>query len=189
MILRTIHIDENSCDGCGLCVKACHEGALKIVDGKARLVNESLCDGIGDCLPACPRNAISFVEKDIVPNLMAVPSFQWPIKLALISPAMPLLKGSIIIASDCTGFVMDHIKDHISNRPMLICCPKLEPKERFDKIYKILAETPIDEVEVLRMDIPCCSILTKIIADAIDKSGKKIELKETIIGRDGRVFK
>ncbi len=189
MIIKIISIDEKLCDGCGLCVKACHEGALKIVDGKAKLVNESLCDGMGDCLPACPQNAITFVEKDVIPNLMATPTFQWPIKMALVSPAMPTLKGSIVIASDCTGFVLSDVKDMISKRPMMICCPKLESIERFDKIYKILAEAPIDDVEVLRIDIPCCSALTNIVKDAIKRSGKDIKLKETIVGRDGRVFK
>ena len=59
---KTIVIDESRCNGCGLCVNACHEGALGLVDGKAKLVNGLLCDGIGDCLPACPQDAISFAD-------------------------------------------------------------------------------------------------------------------------------
>lgn len=58
MVRKIIKIDEEKCNGCGLCVNACHEGALEMVDGKARLVSESYCDGLGDCLPACPTNAI-----------------------------------------------------------------------------------------------------------------------------------
>ena len=63
MISRTVRIDTERCNGCGLCIKACHEGAMALVDGKAELVKPNLCDGLGDCLPACPQNAISFVEK------------------------------------------------------------------------------------------------------------------------------
>ncbi len=59
-----IHIDEDKCNGCGLCVQACHEGAIGLVDGKARLLREDYCDGLGDCLPACPAEAITFVERD-----------------------------------------------------------------------------------------------------------------------------
>ena len=59
---QIIHIDENKCTGCGLCVSACHEGALDLIDGKARLVRENFCDGFGDCLPACPAGAITFEE-------------------------------------------------------------------------------------------------------------------------------
>ena len=64
MIRRIITIDEERCNGCGLCAEACHEGAIGIVDGKAKLLREDYCDGLGDCLPACPMNAISFEERE-----------------------------------------------------------------------------------------------------------------------------
>lgn len=64
MLRKIIHIDEDKCTGCGLCVDACHEGAIAMVDGKARLVRDDYCDGLGDCLPACPTGAISFVERE-----------------------------------------------------------------------------------------------------------------------------
>ncbi len=61
-----IHIDEDKCNGCGLCVPACHEGAIRIIDGKARLVGDSLCDGLGACLGECPQGAITIEERDAV---------------------------------------------------------------------------------------------------------------------------
>ena len=64
MIRRIITINEEKCNGCGLCAKACHEGAIGMVNGKARLLREDYCDGLGDCLPACPVNAISFEERE-----------------------------------------------------------------------------------------------------------------------------
>ena len=64
MIRKIIHIDEEKCNGCGICANACHEGAIDIVDGKAKLVRENFCDGFGDCLPACPTGAITFEERE-----------------------------------------------------------------------------------------------------------------------------
>ena len=64
MVRKIIHIDEEKCNGCGLCATACHEGAIDMVDGKARLVREHFCDGLGDCLPGCPTGAITFEERE-----------------------------------------------------------------------------------------------------------------------------
>ncbi len=64
MIRKIIKIDEENCNGCGACAKACHEGAIEMINGKATLTREHYCDGLGDCLPACPTNAISFEERE-----------------------------------------------------------------------------------------------------------------------------
>lgn len=64
MIRKIIKINEEKCSGCGACAAACHEGAIGMVDGKAKLLREDYCDGLGDCLPACPTNAITFEERE-----------------------------------------------------------------------------------------------------------------------------
>lgn len=64
MVRKIIKIDEEKCNGCGACAAACHEGAIQMVDGKAKLLREDYCDGLGDCLPACPTNAITFEERE-----------------------------------------------------------------------------------------------------------------------------
>ena len=64
MIRKIIHIDEEKCNGCGACVTACHEGAIGLVNGKAKLMRDDYCDGFGDCLPGCPTGAITFEERE-----------------------------------------------------------------------------------------------------------------------------
>ena len=64
MIRKIIKIDEEKCNGCGICVSACHEGAIGMVNGKAKLMRDDYCDGLGDCLPGCPTHAITFEERE-----------------------------------------------------------------------------------------------------------------------------
>ena len=64
MIRKIIEINEEKCNGCGACAAACHEGAIGMIDGKAKLLRDDYCDGLGDCLPACPTGAISFIERE-----------------------------------------------------------------------------------------------------------------------------
>jgi len=127
MIRRIITIDEEKCNGCGLCADACHEGAIGIVDGKAKLLREDYCDGLGDCLPACPMNAISFEEREApayneaavlaakkakeaalpcgcpgsacqsVPKTMSSQLMNFPVQIKLLPPNAPYFEGSHLL--------------------------------------------------------------------------------------------
>lgn len=74
MVRKIIQIDEEKCSGCGACADACHEGAIGMVDGKAKLLRDDYCDGLGDCLPSCPTGAITFVEREAAAYKEPVPA-------------------------------------------------------------------------------------------------------------------
>lgn len=102
---KIIRIDENKCTGCGLCVDACHEGALKMIDGKARLISEAYCDGLGACLPQCPADAISIEERDAAAfDEQAVLAAQTAQRVPAPAPAAPTPPAaSKPLACGCPG--------------------------------------------------------------------------------------
>lgn len=134
MIRRIIEIDAEKCNGCGECAKACHEGAIGMVDGKAKLLRDDYCDGLGDCLPTCPTGAITFVEREAAaydeaavlaaknsqksfggcPGMaarvqeegMAVSQLrQWPVQIKLAPIKAPWFENAkLLIAADCTAY-------------------------------------------------------------------------------------
>lgn len=92
---KIINIDENKCDSCGLCVPNCHEGALQIIDGKARLISELFCDGLGACIGYCPQGAITIEERE------AEPYNEYKVMERMVS------KGSNTIMAH-----LEHLRDH-----------------------------------------------------------------------------
>ena len=209
MIRKIIKIDEEKCNGCGLCAKACHEGAIGMVDGKAKLLRENYCDGLGDCLPACPVNAISFEEREAPAYDAAavaaaqavkreqkqvsqnVESYlrQWPVQIKLVPPKAPWFHGAeLLIAADCTAYAYGNFhNDFIKDRVTLIGCPKLDMVDYSEKLTAILANNDIRSITVVRMEVPCCGGLEFAAKKALQESGKFIPWQVVTIGTDGTI--
>lgn len=191
---RIICIDQEKCNGCGLCAEACHEGAIAMVEGKAKLMREDYCDGLGDCLPACPVGAISFEEREAAPyDEKAVTSAsrlrQWPVQIQLAPVNAPYFQGAkLLIAADCTAYAYgafheDFIKGHVA----LIGCPKLDHADYARKLTEIIKNNDIKSVQIVRMEVPCCRGLEKAVKTALKDSGKFIPWNVAVISIDGNI--
>ncbi len=245
---KIIRIDEELCDGCGQCVPGCAEGALQIIDGKAKLVSDVYCDGLGACLGECPTGALTLEEREATefdeeavhehlknldqkadgrqahshleeklacgcPGSMAQSLQQeqsccededesdgvelksklanWPVQIRLVPIQAPYLQDArLLIAADCVPFAFaDFHRQFIKDRILLVGCPKLDDANAYvAKFTEMFKQNDIKDIEVLHMEVPCCSGLIQIIKLAIEASGKDIPVIFTQIGIRGEIL-
>lgn len=211
MIRKIININEDKCNGCGACAKACHEGAIEIVDGKAKLARENYCDGLGDCLPKCPTGAISFEEREapaydeaavlaakqknnqeMISKGMPAKSQlgQWPCQIKLVPIVAPYFNNAeLLIAADCTAYTYANFHaDYMEDKTTLIGCPKLDAVDYSEKLTEIIKNNNIADITVVRMEVPCCGGLKMAVEKAIENSGKQIPHRIITISIGGKVL-
>lgn len=233
-----VHIDQDKCDGCGLCATACVEGALQIVDGKARLISESYCDGLGACLGECPRGAITVEVREAVefdpaavehhlasnreqpamahsipvlatspvhacpgsaPRKFASPKVaatepaappsesrlvNWPVQLTLVPEQAPYYRDAdLLLVADCVPVAApDFQARFLDGQIVIIGCPKLDDVSSYRrKLASIFARNDIRSVSVLRMEVPCCSGLVRLVQAALADAGKQMPFDQTVI--------
>ena len=200
MVRRIIEIDEEKCNGCGICADACHEGAIGMIDGKAKLLRDDYCDGLGDCLPTCPTGAIQFIEREAAAYDEAAvkanqkkkqPQLsQWPVQIKLAPVNAPYFQGAdLLIAADCTAYAYgDFHNQFIKGRVTLIGCPKLDMVEYAEKLTEIISNNEIKSVTVARMEVPCCGGIEYAVKTALQNSGKFLPWRVVTIATDGRIL-
>jgi NAD-dependent dihydropyrimidine dehydrogenase PreA subunit len=239
---KVIEIDENTCNGCGQCILACAEGALKLVDGKARLVGDILCDGLGACIGDCPTGALRIVEREAEdfseealekhigkkshgPSVHEGPATlpcgcpsssvmtfalkdepkgiegrhcaemtsqlgHWPVKLQLLSPQAPFLKGSdMLLMADCCGVAGPNLHEKLfKGRTVAIACPKLDDIEKhIQRLAEILVHATPRTLTVVHMEVPCCTGLVHAALEALRRAGVDIPLKHIVMSRRGEI--
>lgn len=197
MIRKIIEINEEKCNGCGLCAKACHENAIGMVNGKAKLLRDDYCDGLGDCLPTCPTGAITFVEREAAEYDEAAveankrkKNRQWPIQIQLTPVNAPYFDGAdLLIAADCTAFAYANFAKEIQKGKItLIGCPKLDPVDYSEKLTAILEQNDVKSVTIIRMEVPCCGGIQNAAVTAMKKSGKFIPWQVLTVSVEGEVL-
>lgn len=195
MIRQMIHIDSTLCNGCGLCVKNCAEGAIALIDGKAQVLREDYCDGLGACLPACPVGALTLKMRDVPafidPHLEGQENHEaknWPLQIQL-SPltSSAYADAHLLIAADCTAFASPRHYSMLSEgKAVLIGCPKFDKFNFAGRLASIIKANEITEVSLLRMDVPCCRALETAVREAVQTSQKELEISVHIIQKDGK---
>lgn len=201
MIRKIIHIDEEKCNGCGACAKACHEGAIGMIGGKAKLLRDDYCDGLGDCLPTCPTGAITFEEREaaaydesaVLANKKPVSASelrQWPVQIKLTPVRAPFFQNAdLLIAADCTAYAYANFhQDFIHGRVTLVGCPKLDAIHYNEKLTEILTQNDVKSVTIVRMEVPCCGGLEQAAKIAIQNSQKQLPWQVVTISIDGRII-
>jgi Fe-S-cluster-containing hydrogenase component 2 len=207
MIRTVVSIDEELCNGCGECVPACEEGAIRIVHGKARLLSDSLCDGLGACLGHCPQGAIEIESREAAPfdeeavtrNLAGLETTapraseltHWPVQLKLLPATAPVLREAhLLMAADCVpvayaGFHSELLRD----KAVVIGCPKLDDLSGYvEKLAEIIRHNDLASLTVAHMEVPCCTGILRAVLEARRLAGSDLPVDDLTISIHGQLI-
>lgn len=207
MIRTVVSIDERLCNGCGECVPACEEGAIRIIDGKARLLSDRLCDGLGACLGHCPQGAIQIERREAAPfdeaavrrNLTEVDATarqisqltHWPVQLRLLPATAPALRGAqLLVAADCVpvayaGFHSELLR----GRVVAIGCPKLDDLRGYvEKLAEVIRRNHLAGLSVAHMEVPCCTGILRAVLEARRLAASDLPVDDVTIGIHGQLI-
>lgn len=190
-------IRDDYCDGLGDCLPNCPTGAITFVEREAADYDE---EAVKKNMAAqgrvykgrCPGSEAHAVTPEAAKESRqgeASQLRQWPVQLKLVPPHAPYFNGArLLIAADCTAYAYarfhdDFIKGHIT----LIGCPKLDDIDYSEKLTEIIRQNAIQDVTVVRMEVPCCRGLEMAVKKALDQSGKSLDLQVKVISPDGRI--
>jgi ferredoxin len=201
---KIVNINENLCNGCGACIPKCVEGALQIVNGKAKIIKETYCDGLGACLGQCPQGAITITEREApafsqeevheyqknkTPPTSTPQKPQWPVKLDLVPVKAPFFENAdLLLAADCAPVALKNFHELMAGKRVIIGCPKFNDARAYaQKLTEILAQNNIASITVVHMEVPCCTGLKWAVNKALEGSGKHVSVRELEVKVGGEI--
>ncbi|MCW4019301.1 MAG: 4Fe-4S ferredoxin [Candidatus Bathyarchaeota archaeon] len=213
---KIVNINEELCNGCGQCIPNCVEGALQIVNGKAKIVKDTYCDGLGACLGHCPQGAITITEREaeafnekevheylkrkaqakqsakpaVTPPPAAPTKPQWPVKINLVPPKAPFYENAeLLITADCAPVALQNFHSTLlPGKRVVIGCPKFNDARSYaEKLTEILKHNNVAGITVVHMEVPCCTGLKWAVDKALQASGKQIPVTEYEIKVGGEI--
>ena len=209
---KIVNINEDLCNGCGACIPKCAEGALQIVNGKARIIKDTYCDGLGTCLGECPQGAITITEREAEPfsenevhehlektasaahpltaqSAASTQKPQWPVKLNRVPVKAPFFENAnLLLAADCSPIALENFHSLMIGKRVIIGCPKFEDARAYaQKLTEIFKQNNIASVTVSHMEVPCCTGLKWAVNKALELSSKQIPVKEYEVKIGGEI--
>ncbi len=203
---KIVKIDETLCNGCGNCIPKCAEGALQIVDGKAKIVSDAYCDGLGACLGHCPQEAITIIEREAEDfseeavkkhksEVKPMPKdrqvlLQWPVKMNLVPVHAAFYDNAdLLIAADCAAVASSSFRSSLMpGKRTVIGCPKFDDAGSYaQKLGEIFRRNNIATITIAHMEVPCCSGLVWAVSRALEASGKKIPVMRYEVAVEGEI--
>jgi len=201
---KAVLVRDIYCDGLGACLDVCPAGALQVVEKDVAAYDQDatlahVASTRGPSATAAVHRVPHILEhkqggcpgsqaRNLTPSTQSGLS-QWPIQLQLVSPAAPYFhECDLLVAADCTAFALGTFHaDLLRGKALVIACPKLDQTDGYAaKLVELLAGNTVYSITVAIMEVPCCSSLSRIVADAVDRSGKKIAVKTVIVGIEGQ---
>jgi ferredoxin len=178
------------CDGLGACLDGCPTGALRVVEkDSAAYDEEAAAAHVGATRGPAQASRARLGDGLAKSGVAASELGQWPIQLHLVSPAAPYFQGcDLLVAASCTAFALGSFHaELLRGKALVIACPKLDDTSGYvDKLAALISGNTVYSLTVAIMEVPCCSGLSRIVAEAVEKSGKNIAIKTVVIGIGGQ---
>ncbi|MGL5540438.1 MAG: ATP-binding protein [Erysipelotrichaceae bacterium] len=199
-----ITINQELCNQCGKCLSACHSTIFEQVEDQIQVKTGNHCNEAKSCVPSCPSGAITIQRLDQVKpaknycdgdcmdgscELNYSELFNWPVKLRAIDPNASFLQDAhLLLAADCTAFAHGRFhQEMMMDKVLLTTCPHYLSQEEYEHLEQIILQNEIMDIDVVEMDVRCCTTLNKVVEEIVAANGLKTRINHFKLTTDGMI--